>query len=111
VESLDGFLQVGKPTLYLSGVILLLSSLYLLVRRVFLSRIRYISLPADYFILFLIISIAASGILLRYFVKTDVVSIKTFMVGMFSLRPETPPQAGVLFYTQETQGSPKNFCQ
>jgi nitrate reductase gamma subunit len=102
VESLDGFLQVGRPTLYLSGVILLLSGLYLLARRVFLSRIRYISLPADYFILFLIIGIALSGILLRYFFKTDVTSIKTFMTGMFSFRPETPPQAGVLFYIHLT---------
>lgn len=102
ILSLDGFLQVGTPVLYLSGVILLLSVLYLFSRRVFLSRIRYISFASDYFILFLIIGIALSGILLRYFVKTDVVSIKGFMVGMLSFMPETPPRAGTLFYIHLT---------
>lgn len=102
IESLDGFLQVGTPTLYLSGILLFLSALYLLSRRVFLSKIRYISLPADYFILFLIIGIATSGILLRYFVKTDVTSIKTFIMGMLSFSPKIPQNVGVLFYIHLT---------
>ncbi len=102
IEGLDGFLQVWAPTLYLSGVILLLSGIYLLSRRVFLSKIRYISLPADYFILFLIIGIATSGILLRYFFKTDVTGIKTFIMGMLSFNPEMPQNIGSLFYIHLT---------
>lgn len=102
LSGLDGFLLIGTPVFYLSGALLLLSGLYLLSRRVFLSRIRYISLPSDYFILFLIIGIALSGILLRYFFKTDVVSIKTFIVGMLSFKPKTPPNAGTLFYIHLT---------
>ncbi|MDI6751620.1 MAG: sulfate reduction electron transfer complex DsrMKJOP subunit DsrM [bacterium] len=102
IEGLDGFLQVGSPTLYLTGVILLLSGIYLLSRRVFLSQIRYISLPADYFILFLIIGIALSGILLRYFFKTDVTSIKGFMVGMLSFNPGPGQNIGSLFYIHLT---------
>ena len=72
-ESLDGFFQVGVPFLFLTDLVIVAAATYLFLRRVVSPQLRYISLIADYFPLFLILSIATSGILLRYFVKTDIV--------------------------------------
>jgi nitrate reductase gamma subunit len=54
LESLDGFFQVGAPVLYLTDLIFLGAVTFLFLRRVIIPQIRYISLAADYFPLFLI---------------------------------------------------------
>ena len=84
IEALDGFLQVGVPGVLISGVVLLLAVTYLFLRRVFIPEVRYISLAADYFPLFLIISVALTGILMRYFLRVDLVSIKELTMGLAS---------------------------
>jgi nitrate reductase gamma subunit len=63
-----------------------------------LPQVRYISLPADYFPLFLIIGIAASGILMRYFFRADVVAAKELAMGLITLNPIVPEGIGALFY-------------
>ena len=98
VESLDSFFQVGAPLLYLTDVIFLLAVTYLLLRRIFIPILRYISLPADYFPLFLIISIGATGVLTRYFFKVNVVGVKELTMGLVTLSPKIPEGIGVLFY-------------
>jgi nitrate reductase gamma subunit len=98
ISTIDGFLQIGSPVIYISGIVLLIAVTLLLLRRILFTQIRYISLPADYFPLFLIIGIAGSGIIMRYITKVDVVSLKEFIVGMFSFTPGMPPDAGVIFY-------------
>ena len=84
IEALDGFLQVGVPGVLISGVVLLLAVTYLFLRRVFIPEVRYISLAADYFPLFLIMSVALTGILMRYFLRVDLVSIKELTMGLAS---------------------------
>jgi hypothetical protein len=59
---------------------------------------RYLSLAADYFPLLLILAIAVSGILLRYFAKTDVMAVKELTAGLFALQPEIPEGIGTTFY-------------
>ena len=98
VESLDSFFQVGVPLLYLTDVIFLLAVTYLLLRRIFIPILRYISLPADYFPLFLIIGIGATGVLTRYFFKVNVVGVKELTMGLVTLSPKIPEGIGVLFY-------------
>ncbi len=98
LEKLDSFFQVGLPVLYLSGVALLAASIYLFLRRVFIPQMRYISLPADYFPLFLIMGIAGSGLLMRYFAKVDIVSAKELTMGLVTLRPTIPEGIGAIFY-------------
>jgi nitrate reductase gamma subunit len=98
VESLDSFFQVGAPLLYLTDVIFLLAVTYLLLRRIFIPILRYISLPADYFPLFLIIGIGATGVLTRYFFKVNVVGVKELTMGLVTLSPKIPEGIGVLFY-------------
>jgi nitrate reductase gamma subunit len=98
LEKLDGFLQLGLPGIMLSGVVLLAATLFLLVRRIFWPAVRYISLAQDYFPLFLIIGIAASGILMRYFTKTDIVGVKALAMGWVTLRFTVPETIGSIFY-------------
>ncbi|TAN43322.1 MAG: menaquinol oxidoreductase [Nitrospirae bacterium] len=90
LEHLDGFLQIGVPMIYITDGVILAAIGYLFIRRVLLPQIRYISLPADYFPLFLIAAIVVSGILMRYIVKVDVVGVKNFTMGLVTFTPVIP---------------------
>ncbi len=100
IEGLDSFLQVGAPLLYISDAVILLAVTYLFLRRVFLPPVRYISLPADYFPLFLIFGIAASGVLMRYFLKTNIIGVKELALGLASFNPDPKILGGIgtIFY-------------
>lgn len=98
LEFMDGILQVGAPTLYLTDVIFVLAVTFLFFRRVIMSYLRYISLPADYFPLFLIFAIAVTGILMRYFIRVDVVAIKKLTVGLATFSPVIAGEIGVIFF-------------
>jgi nitrate reductase gamma subunit len=99
ISALDSFLQVGTPLLYLTDVVLLAAVTYLFIRRAALQELRYISLIGDYFPLFLILAIATSGVLMRYFTKTDIVSVKMLTMGLVSFSPAVPAAGiGSVFY-------------
>ena len=61
IETIDGIMQVGAPRFFWTGGLLLCALLFLLARRAFNQRLRYISLPNDYFPLFLLIGIVGTG--------------------------------------------------
>ena len=94
----DGFLQVGSPSVMISGLTLVLGVLLLLLRRMIRPQVRYISLVNDYFPLLLILSIAVSGILMRYFIRVDIVSVKQLIVGLATFHPVIPGQVGAIFF-------------
>ncbi len=98
LESVDGIMQVGAPRFLMSGGILLVAVVFLLCRRLFNERVRYISLINDYFPLFLIIGITVSGILMRYVYKTDIASVKVMTMGLVNFSPVLPEGIGALFY-------------
>lgn len=98
LEGLDGFLQIGAPLFYITDGIILAAVTYLFVRRIIIPQVRYISLIADYFPLFLIICIVSTGIIMRYFMKTDVVGIKTLTMSLLSFSPVIPQTVGPIFY-------------
>jgi nitrate reductase gamma subunit len=98
IATLDSFLQVGTPLLYLTDIVLLAAVTYLFIRRAALPQLRYISLIADYFPLFLILAIAVSGVLMRYFIKTDIVGVKVLTMGLVTLSPTLPGGIGPVFY-------------
>jgi nitrate reductase gamma subunit len=98
IQNLDSFFQIGLPILYMTNVLILVGLTFLVVRRIIDSKIRYISLLSDYFPLLLIITIVISGILMRYFVKVDVVGIKELAMGLISFAPVIPEGISVLFY-------------
>jgi nitrate reductase gamma subunit len=97
-QNLDGFFQIGTPVLYATDLIILAALLYLLLRRITDSQVRYFSLFADYFALFLLLGLALSGVLLRYFIKTDLLQVKELAMGLVTLSPVVPPGVGPIFF-------------
>lgn len=98
LQSLDSFFQIGLPIIFITDVLITAALFYLLFRRIVDSKLRYISLASDYFPLLLILSIAITGILMRYFDRVDIIKVKELAIGLFSLHPVVPEGIGVLFY-------------
>ena len=98
LQNIDGFFQIGLPILYMTDVIIIVALGYLFFRRIFNSKLRFISLSSDYFPLLLILSIAVTGILMRYFTKVDLLSVKELAIGLFTFHPVVPEGIGIIFY-------------
>ena len=94
----DGFLEVGTPAFYASSCVFLAALSYLLLRRLTSPQLRYISLPQDYFLLFLLLGIGLSGFCLRHVAGTDIAGVKELAVGLAGFRPATPKSIGPLFF-------------
>ncbi len=100
IEGVDSMLQIGAPTLYLSDVVLLGGLLLLFGRRLVNRQVRYISLNNDYFPLVLIFAIGLTGILMRYFLRTniDIINIKNLAMGLVTFSPVITVKIGAIFY-------------
>lgn len=98
IEAVDSFFQIGAPLLYMTDVVIVAAVTFLFLRRVVMPQIKYLSLPADYFPLYLILGIAVSGILMRYFTKVHVVGVKQLTMGLMTLQPTVPEGLGVMFF-------------
>ncbi len=94
----DGILQLLVPTLLITDVLFVCALLYLLGRRLFHPLVRYISLPADFFPLLLMLGIAISGILLRYTDRVDLIAVKKLALGLTVFHPIIPQGLSALFY-------------
>ena len=69
----------------------------LLLRRLSVSRVRYISSPSDYAMLLLLLVIGASGLLLRYATHVNIVAVREFTLGLLALSPKELPQNLTLY--------------
>lgn len=98
LDGLDGFLRVGAQALYVTDLLFLVAVSYLFLRRLVIPQIRYISLPGDYFPLLLLLGIASTGVLLRYFFRVDVTAVKELALGLVTFHPQVPAGVGILFY-------------
>ena len=78
------------------GWLMVLGLLGLLVRRFCVDRIRYISAPSDFLMLFLIIAIGVSGLLMKHVLHTDIVQLKAFIFGLLTFNWQTLPQEPIL---------------
>jgi nitrate reductase gamma subunit len=107
LENVDSFFRIeisynvihfGIPGIYLSGFVLLIAVTYLFLRRIFIAQVRYVSLAADFFPLLLIMGIAFTGILMRYFTKINLVAAKELAMGLVTFHPHIPEGIGGIFY-------------
>ena len=98
LEHVDGFFQFFVPAVYLSGVIMVVALFYLLARRVTNPNMRYLSLAADYFPLFLLLGIGISGILMRYVYKVDIIAVKELALGLVTFHPVVPAGIAPIFF-------------
>jgi nitrate reductase gamma subunit len=107
LENVDSFfrlevlydpIQFGLPGVFISGLVLLAAVIYLFLRRLFVVNVRYISLASDFFPLFLIMGIAFTGILMRYFTKVDITAIKELTMGLVTFQWSIPAGISPLFF-------------
>lgn len=98
LQGIDGFFQIGVPVLFVTDILIMLALSYLFLRRVTLPQLRYISLISDYFALFLILGIVISGILMRYFIRIDLIAVKELILSILSFNFSAPEGIGLIFY-------------
>lgn len=75
---------------------MVLGLLGLWMRRFFVQRIRYISSPSDHLMLVLLISIALTGMAMRFIWHTDISSVQDFFVGLLHLNWKPLPADPIL---------------
>lgn len=68
----------------------------LLVRRIVVDRVRYISAPSDYLMLLLIIAIGATGALMTFVTNADIVTLKDYLLGLMVFDIRTMPTDPIL---------------
>ena len=98
LSAVDGFFEIGIPTLYLSDSAILAGLSFLLLRRVVSPRLRYLSLFSDYFALLLILGVVGTGLLMRHFFPADLLQVKNLALGWVTFSPAEPDGVGTLFY-------------
>jgi nitrate reductase gamma subunit len=98
LQAVDGFFQIGVPVVYATTVAFVAALGYLLLRRLADGKIRYISLPSDYFALYLLLGIGLSGMWMRHIEKVDIVQVKAAIAGWTSLQPAVPAGVGVMYF-------------
>ena len=89
VESMGAFLAFIQPFGKYAGFLFVLALVALLLRRVLIDRVRYISSPSDIAMLLLLIAIGCSGLFMSFVSHTDIVMVKAFFIGLvrFSWQP------------------------
>ena len=98
LQSVDGFFQVGLPVFYVTSFLMLAGLAYLLARRFFDSKVKYLSLPSDFFALYLLLGIGITGMLMRHVEKVDVVQVKAAIAGWASFQPVAPVGVGMWYF-------------
>jgi nitrate reductase gamma subunit len=98
LQRVDSILQNLLPVIYITDVVLLSALTYLFVRRLITPHVRYISLPADYFVILLLSTIALSGVMMRLVFNVDLFQVKGWVSGMLNFHPVPPQGVNLLFY-------------
>ena len=68
----------------------------LLLRRIIVDRVRYISAPSDYLMLLLIIGIGATGALMTFVTHTDIITLKSYLLGLMVFDIRSMPTDPIL---------------
>ena len=98
LEGADAFFQIGLPALYLTDLLIVSALTFLFIRRVVIPRVRYLSLPNDFFPLFLPLGVVIAGIAMRYFFRVDIEGVKEVAMGLVTLHPVVIAGIGSIFY-------------
>jgi len=91
IEPVPVPLQLIQPFGIYGGIAMVIGLAGLWARRVLVDRVRYITALSDHLILALLISIGLTGLLMKFVVHTDVVSVKQFFLGLYTGQVYTLP--------------------
>ncbi|MEO1918269.1 MAG: respiratory nitrate reductase subunit gamma [Paracoccaceae bacterium] len=90
------WLELIQPFGIYASYLMVIGLMGLLVRRIVVERIRYISSPSDYLMLILLIAIAATGMGMTFVQPVDIVAVKGFFLGLLRLQINPLPSSPML---------------
>ncbi|KAB2916641.1 MAG: nitrate reductase [Hyphomicrobiaceae bacterium] len=95
-EPVWAWVVLAQPFGVYAGFAMVAGLLGLWARRILVPRIRYISALSDHLMLALILAIAASGLMMRFVARTDIVALKAFFLGLMRLELRPIPADPIL---------------
>ena len=96
IDPVWGWVAFLQPFGKYAAFMMLIGLAGLLGRRIFVDRVRYISAPSDHLMLLLFIAIGVTGALMTFVSHTDIVSLKTFLLGLMVFHFEPLPNDLIL---------------
>jgi len=78
------------------SILMFIGLIGLLTRRIIVDRVRYISSPSDHLMLVLLLSITSTGIAMSFYLGADVISVKSFFIGLMTFNIQNIPSDIVL---------------
>lgn len=75
-------IELVQPFGAYGGFAMVAGLLGLWYRRVGIERIRYITGPSDHLMLALLVAIGLSGLAMRFVLRTDIIAVKAFFLGL-----------------------------
>ncbi len=91
IKDVPEWLVLLQPIGKYAAFTMIIGLLGLLVRRMFVARVKYISSPSDYLWLLLLLVIGLTGVTMRFISHTDIISVKEFSLGILSFNWQTLP--------------------
>ena len=82
VEPMGAILTFIQPFGKYAGFLFIIGLVGLLLRRLLIDRVKYISAPSDIAMLLLFIAIGFSGLFMSFVSHTDIVMVKAFFIGL-----------------------------
>ena len=86
-----GVIQFIQPFGIYAGFLFIIGLLGLMLRRIFIDRIRYITAPSDIAMLLLLIMIGVSGLSMQFVSPTDILMVKAFFRGLLTFNWQPLP--------------------
>lgn len=78
------------------SILMLIGLVGLLTRRIIVDRVRYISSPSDHLMLVLLICITSTGMAMSFYLGVDVISVKSFFIGLMTFDIQNIPADPIL---------------
>ena len=72
-----------QPIGELGAIAMMVGLLGLLIRRLVVSRVRYVTRPSDFAILVLLLALGATGFAMALWAPTDIVELKRYLAGLW----------------------------
>ncbi|HEB79924.1 MAG TPA: nitrate reductase, partial [Rhodospirillales bacterium] len=80
VEPVWGWVVLIQPFGVYAGFAMVIGLAGLWARRLLVERIRYITGISDHLMILLLLTLASSGLLMKYVARTDIVAVKAFIL-------------------------------
>ncbi|HHH89130.1 MAG TPA: nitrate reductase [Aliiroseovarius sp.] len=86
IENVPFLIRIEQPVGSYAGFAMVAGLLGLWARRFLVNRVRYITSPSDHLMLALLVAIGITGLSMRFASRTDIVAVKSYMLGLLRFR-------------------------